>query len=71
MNLLILLLALTTICSLAGLAIVTARRSDREESMALEAERLRRSLEATMARREDDVRRLIGVLLESIRSADK
>jgi hypothetical protein len=71
MNVLLLLIAVAAVSTLIGWAIANGRQEAREEAMQREMERVRHSFEASLARREADLRRLTGALIETMQNGTK
>jgi hypothetical protein len=67
-DILVLLIALVTVGIWTGCAFSNSRQVAREEAMQRELERMRHSIDANLARREADLRRMVGVVIEAIRN---
>jgi hypothetical protein len=71
MTVLLLLIAVAAMSALIGWAISNSRQDAREEAMRREIERVQHSFEASLVRREADLRRLAGTLIETLKNGNK
>lgn len=68
MEILALIIALTAAGIGIGWGLSTSRQAAREEAMQREADRVRHAFEASLARREADVRRLTSAVIDTLRN---